>query len=240
LAQHITRKELKKDEIRETLTHGAEAVASHQQQIWVYGGIVLLVVLAVLGWRYYTQTQTSRAAGAFGDAMKVYSARIRAVGEAAPPDEITYVDEKNKYSDAEKKFADVAARYPRTRPGQMALYYAGMSLAQIDRNDEATKDLLSVASGSDEGLAALARFQLAQLDDKTGKGTQAVQLYQQLVDKPNIFVPKAVVLLSLGDHYSTTDPAQAGKYYQQVKTEFPDTQAAQQADQRLQLLPAKG
>jgi len=67
-----------------------------------------------------------------------------------------------------------------------------------------------------------------------------VQLYQQLVDKPNIFVPKAVVLLSLGDHYSTTDPTQAGKYYQQVKTEFPDTQAAQQADQRLQLLPAKG
>lgn len=240
MAQHISRKELKKDEIRETLTHGAEAVASHQQQIWIYGGILLLVVLAVLGWRYYTQTQTARASAAFGDAMKVYSARIRAVGEPAQPDEITYVDEKNKYSDAAKKFADVASRYPRTRPGQMALYYAGMSLAQIDRNDEATKDLLAVASGSDEGLAALARFQLAQLDDKTGKGTQAVQLYQQLVDKPNIFVPKPVVLLSLGDHYSTIDPAQAGKYYQQVKTEFPDTQAAQQADQRLQLLPAKG
>jgi len=240
VAQHITRKELKKDEIRETLTHGAEAVASHQQQIWIYGGILLLVVLAVLGWRYYTQTQTSRAAAAFGDAMKVYSARIRAVGEAAQPDEITYVDEKNKYSDAAKKFADVAARYPRTRPGQMALYYAGLSLAQLERNDEATKDLLSVQSGGDEGLAALARFQLAQLDERTGKGAQAVQLYQQLVDKPNIFVPKAVVLLSLGDHYSISDPAQAGKYYQQVKTEFPDTQAAQQADQRLQLLPAKG
>jgi len=172
--------------------------------------------------------------------MKVYSARIRAVGEAAQPDEITYVDEKNKYSDAAKKFADVAARYPRTRPGQMALYYAGLSLAQLERNDEATKDLLSVQSGGDEGLAALARFQLAQLDERTGKGAQAVQLYQQLVDKPNIFVPKAVVLLSLGDHYSISDPAQAGKYYQQVKTEFPDTQAAQQADQRLQLLPAKG
>ena len=238
--QHITRKELKKDEIRETLSHGAEAVASHQQQIWTYGGIVLLVVLVVLGWRYYTQTQTSRAATALGDAMKVYSARIRAVGEPAQPDEITYVDEKNKYGDAAKKFADVAARYSRTRPGQMARYYAALSLEQLDRNDDAEKDLVAVESGNDEGLAALAKFQLAQLYDRTGKGAQAVHIYQQLADKPNIFVPKAIVLLSLGDHFSASDPAQATKLYKQVKTEFPDTQAAQQADQRLQLLPSKG
>ena len=33
--------------------------------------------------------------------------------------------------------------------------------------------------------------------------------------------------------------AQRARDYQQVKTEFPDSQAAQQADQRLQLLPAK-
>jgi hypothetical protein len=240
LAQHITRKELKKDEIRETLSHGAEAVASHQQQIWIYGGIVLVVVLAVLGWRYYTQSQTSRADAAFGDAMKVYQARIRAAGEAAQPDEITYVDEKNKYGDAAKKFTDVTTRYPRTRPGQMARYYAALSLEQLDRNDEAEKDLSMVESSGDEGLASLARFQRAQIYDKTGKGAQAVQLYQQLADKPSLFVPKPVVLLTLGDHYSTADPAQAAKFYNQVKTEFPDTQAAQQADQRLQLLPAKG
>ena len=65
-----------------------------------------------------------------------------------------------------------------------------------------------------------------------------MQEYQKLADKPSMFVPKPVVLLALADHYSQSDPTQATKYYQQVKSEFPDTQAAQQADQRLQLLPS--
>lgn len=239
MAQHISRKELKKDQIRETFTHGAEAVFSHQRQIWIYGGLAALAVLAVLGWRFYTQNQTSRASAALSDAMKVYQARMRAANEPAGPDEITYVDEKNKYSDAAKKFTEVANRFPRTRPGQVARYYAGLSLEQIERYDEAEKDLKSLESGSDESLAALARFKLAQIYDKTGQGTQAVQLYKQLADKPSLFVPKPVVLLALADHYVSSDPAQAAKLYHQVKEEFPDTDAAQQADQRLQLLPAK-
>jgi len=239
VAQHISRKELKKDEIRATLTHGAEALYSHQRQLWIYGGAALLVLLAVFGWRFYTQNQTTRASAVLADAMKTYQARIRAANEPAGPDEITYVDEKNKYGDAAKKFADGASRYPRTRPGLVARYYAALSLEQLDRNDEAEKDLKALESSSDEGMVALARFKLAQIYDKTGKGPQAVQLYQQLADKPGLLVPKPVVLLALADHYSSTDPGQAAKLYKQVKDEFPDTQAAQEADQRLQLLPAK-
>jgi predicted negative regulator of RcsB-dependent stress response len=239
VAQHISRKELKKDEIRETLTHGAEALYSHQRQLWIYGGAALLALLAVFGWRFYTQNQSARASAVLADAMKTYQARIRAANEPAGTDEITYVDEKNKYSDAAKKFADVASRYPRTRPGQVARYYAALSLEQLERNDDAEKDLKTLESSSDEGMVALARFKLAQIYDKTGKGPQAVQLYQQLADKPGLFVPKPVVLLALADHYSSTDPGQAAKLYKQVKDEFPDTQAAQEADQRLQLLPAK-
>lgn len=239
MAQHISRKELKKDEIRETLTHGAEALYAHQRQLWIYGGAAVLALLAVFGWRFYTQNQSARASAVLADAMKTYQARIRAANEPAGPDEITYVDEKNKYSDAAKKFADVASRYPRTRPGQVARYYAALSLEELDRNDDAEKDLKALESSSDEGMVALARFKLAQIYDKTGKGPQAVQLYQQLADKPGLFVPKPVVLLALADHYSSTDPGQAAKLYKQVKDEFPDTQAAQEADQRLQLLPAK-
>jgi hypothetical protein len=239
VAQHITRKELKKDQIREGLVHGAEAVASHQQQIWMYGIVTLVVVLAVFGWRFYTQRQTARASAALADATVVYQARIRAANEPAAPGEITYVDQKNKFTDAANKFAEVADHFSRTRPGQVARYYAALSLAQIDRNDEAEKDFKAVESGGDEGLAALARFQLAQIYDKTGKAADAVKLYQQLADKPNLFVPKAVVLLALADHYSSTDPAQAAKLYNQVKSEFPDSAAAQEAEERLQLLPVK-
>jgi TolA-binding protein len=241
LPQHsLSRKELRKDEVRETLSHGAQAVFAHQQQIWVYGGIALLVALAVLGWRFYTQKQTAKGTAALADAMKVYQARIRTAAEPAQPDETTYLDEKNKYGDAEKKFTEVANRYSRTRPGQLARYYAALSMEKLNRYGEAENDLKALESGSDESLSALARFKLAQVYDEDGKGSQAVQLYQQLSNKPSLFVPKPIVLLALADHYSGSDPAQAAKLYKQVKDEFPDTQAAQQADERLQVLQAKG
>ena len=241
MPQHsLSRKELRKDEVRETLSHGAQAVFAHQHQIWVYGGITLLVALAVLGWRFYTQKQTAKGTAALADAMKVYQARIRTAAEPAQPDETTYLDEKNKYGDAEKKFTEVANRYSRTRPGQLARYYAALSLEKLNRYSEAENDLKALESSSDESLSALARFKLAQVYDEDGKGSQAVQLYQQLSNKPTLFVPKPIVLLALADHYSGSDPAQAAKLYKQVKDEFPDTQAAQQADERLQVLQAKG
>ena len=242
MAKHISRSELKKDEILDTFTHGAEAVRSHQRSAWLIGGVALLIVAAVLGWRFYTQRQTVKASADLADAMRVYQARIRTVNEPADPGELTYVDEKNKYTDAAKKFSDVAARYSRTQPGKMARYYAALSLAGAEKYDEAVANLKTLESDSDEGFAALARFQLAQIYEKTGKDAQAVPLYQQLIDKPTVFVPKVVALLALADHYAKSDPAQAAKLYNQIKTEYPDTQAAQQADQRLQLLqlvPAK-
>jgi len=240
LPQHISRKELKKDEIRETLSHGAEAIFSHQRQIWMYGGVALFVVLVVLGWRFYTANQTAKGTAALADAMKVYQALIRIAAEPALPEEVTYVDEKNKYADAVKKFTEVANRYPRTRPGQLSRYYGALSLERLGRYDEAENNLKAVESSGDESLSALARFKLAQVYDEAGKGSQAAQLYQQLANKPSLFVPKPIVLLALADHYSGSDPTQAAKLYKQVKDEFPDTQAAQEADERLQLLQVKG
>jgi hypothetical protein len=238
MAQHISRKELKHDEFRETLEHGAAAVVSHQQLVWVLGAVALAVALGVVGYRYYMQRQTVKASAELADAMKISAARIRTADQPAAPGELTYIDEKNKYSDASKKFADVANRYPRTQPGRVALYYEGISLEQLERWAEAEKDFKTLESRGDEGFSALARFQLANIYDQTNRAPLAIQAYQQLVDKPSIFVPQPVVLLALADHYSQSNPAQATKLYQQVKTQFPDTQAAQLADQRLQLLPA--
>jgi hypothetical protein len=240
VAKHLTRQELKHDEFRDTLEHGAEAIATHQRAAWFYGGLALLVIAAILGWRFYTQRQTAQASAGLSDAMKVLQAPIRPANQPAAPGEISYVDERNKYADAAKQFTDLANRYPRTQPGLVARYYAGLSLARAQRYDEALKDLTALESGRDEGFASLARFQIAQIDENTGKDAQAVRLYLQLMDKPTVFVPKVIPMLALADHYAKSDPGQAAKLYQQVKSEFPNTQAAQEADQHLQLLPAKG
>ena len=239
MAQHILRKELRKDEIRERFVHGVESVASHQQTMWVVIGAALVVALAVFGWSTYSKRQTTKAGAALDDAMKTFQARIRAPGESAQAGEDTYLDEKNKYADAEKKFLEVAKQYSRTRPGQVARYYAALSEEKLKKFDDAEKNLKQLESSGDESLTGLARFQLAWVYTQNNKGPQAVELYKQLADKPTTFVPKPLVLLTLADYYRKTDPAQASKLYKQVKQDFADTPAAEKADQGLELLNAK-
>lgn len=237
MAQHILRKDLKKDEVRETLVHGLESVASHQQALWIVVVAALVVALAVFGWTSYARRQTEKAAAALDDAMKVFQARIHAPGDAIDPSELSYMDEKNKFTDASKKFLEVANQYGRTKPGQVARYYAALSEVQLKQYPDAEKNLNQVSSGSDASLASLAKFQMAALYLQENKGPQAVELYKQLSDKPSVFVPKPMSMLALADYYRKTDPAQATKLYNQVKQEFPD--AAQQADQGLQQINSK-
>ena len=237
MAQHILRKDLKKDEIREKFVSGVESVASHQQALWIVITAALVVALAVFGWNSYARQQTAKASAALDDAMKIFQARIRAAGEPADPVDVTYLDEKNKYTDADKKFLSIAGQYRRTKPGQMARYYAALSEAQLKQYADAEKNLGQVVSGGDENLAGLAKFQLAEVYLQENKGSQAVDLYKQLSDKPSVFVPKPMAMLALADYYRKTDPAQATKLYNQVKQEFPD--AAEEADQGLELLNSK-
>ena len=49
-----------------------------------------------------------------------------------------------------------------------------------------------------------------------------------------------VVMLTLAEHYSAkNNSAEATRLYSQIKSEYPDTPIAQQADQELNLLPGK-
>ncbi len=236
---HISRKELKKDEIRETLAHGAEAVFSHQRLVAIVVIVAVAVGVAVVGWRVFSERQTVKASAALDDAMKVYEARIRAPGEPAEPTEITYVDERNKYEDAAKKFSSVAQNYSRTRPGQVARYYAALCQERLGRYDEAQKQLHELESSGGDELASLARLQLAEVYQKTGKGEDAVKLYRQLADKPTVLVPKPVVLLALADYLGKSNPQEAMKLYDQIKKDFPDSAASDEADKRLEILSGK-
>lgn len=239
MSQHITRKELKHDRVAETLAHGAEAVVSHQKAIWLWAGVAAVILAAVFGWRFYSERQTLKASAALEEAMKVFNARIRTAGEPEEPGEITYVAENNKFEDAAKKFAAVAENYGRTQPGAVARYYAGLCQEHLGRNDEAGKWLRQAASSSHTEVAALSKFQLAGVLAEQGKNEEAVKIYQQLIEKPALFVPKPVVMLALAEHYARTNPPEAVKLYNQLKTEFPNTAVAEQAERQLEKLQPK-
>lgn len=235
MAQHISRRELKKDEVRETLAHGAEAVLSHQELTLYLVIAAAVIAITLFGWRAYSERQTVQASAALDGALK----SLQAPAAPPAPGQPAGADENKKFTDAQQKFSQIASKYPRTHPGQLARYYAALSLEKINKNDDAKKSLQALSGGNDQELAALARFELAQLDDRTGQGDDAVKLYQQLIGNPSVLVPKPVAMLALASHFGQNNPAEAARLYAQIKTEFPGTPIADQADQALTLLPGK-
>lgn len=238
MAQHISRKELKKDEVREGLAHGIEAVLSHQQFTTYFLAALVVAALAYFGWQAYQQRETAKASSAFDNAMKIFQARIPTPGQPTPPDQPFYTNEQKKYTDAAAKFAGVAAKYKHTRPGKLATYYDALSLEKLGKYDDA-REQLQAAMHSDEDTASVVRFNLAQLDDQTGRGDEAEKIYQQLIAKPTVFVPKPMAMFALAQHYAQKNPSEAAKLYEQIKSEYPGTPFADQADQALALLPGK-
>jgi predicted negative regulator of RcsB-dependent stress response len=236
----LSRKELKKDEIRETLAHSAEAISSHQKLVYSIVIPALIIAIGFLGWKYYQRTQDAKASAALSGAMLAYNGTVKSLGQPPIPGMPAYANQKIKFEDASKELLAVADRYPRTPAGEMARYYSAVCLAWLGRTPEAEKQLGQLQSARGRGIADLARFELAQLYDRTGKGNLATPIYQQLLAKPSPFVPKPLVLLAFGDHYSKADPKRAAKLYEEVKSEFSGTGLAEQADKRLQMLVLAG
>jgi tetratricopeptide (TPR) repeat protein len=235
--KHISRQELKTDQVQEALSHGAEAVLSHKKGLILAIVAVAVVAGAIFGWRFYSQRQSVKAEAQFNNALVIYEAPVVGPGQPPQPNELTYSDATKKFQDALPQFQQVVKQYPSTRPGQLAKYYFALCQVHLGQNVQAISNLTEIENGSDRDFAAMARFELAQIYDQTGKTDQAVQLYNELLGNPSVLVPKPIVLLALAAHYRQSNPAQAVKLYNEIKTEYPDTSAADEADQQLALLP---
>ena len=239
MSDHISRKELKQDKIKETIEHGAEAVISHGQFTLIVVIVILVAVLGYGGWRFYIDRQTVEASTAFDAGMKAYQARIAPAPDPNEPNEPVYPDEPTRVQDALQKFTKVADKYPSTNPGKLARYYSALCLEDLERHNQALEALKKISGISDKELAAMAQYQMATIYARTGKTDDAVKTYRALAEKQSALVPKPLVLLELAGLLRTSDPKQAASIYQQIKKDFPDTPISDQADRGLDILSPK-
>jgi predicted negative regulator of RcsB-dependent stress response len=239
VTDHISRKELKHDKIRESFEHGAEAVYSHGRLTSIIVAIVLVAVIGYAGWKFYSDRQTLQASVAMDDAMKTYGARV-GLPNPSDPSDIAYSTEPARAEAALQKFKVVADKYPHTNPGRLARYYQALELEDLERHAQALEILKPLADGSDKELAAMAQYQIANVYSRDGKTDDAVKAYRALADQRSVFVPRQIVLLELADLLRQSNPAEAAKVYQQVKTEFPDSSTAvERADRGLGMIAPK-
>jgi hypothetical protein len=236
VTEHISRKELKQDKIKETLEHGAEAVFSHSQLTLIVLLVILVIVSAYGGWRIYNDRQTVQASAQYDAAMKIYGARIGATPDPADPTEPIFSDEGARAQAASQKFMGVADKYPSTDPGKLARYYVALCYENLEKPNQALEELKKLSSGSDKELATMAQYQTGLIYSRTGKTDDAVKIFRALADKPSVIVTKPMVLLELAGILRQSNPKEAVTLYQQIKKDYPDTQISEEAQRGLDLL----
>jgi predicted negative regulator of RcsB-dependent stress response len=239
VSDHLTRKELKQDKIHDALEHGAEAVFSHSQVATIAIGLIIAIVLAYGGWKFYNDRQTLHASAALDEAMKIYNAPIRTANQPVEPGEISYADSTTRAQDASAKFAAVANKYPSTNPGKLARYYGALTLLDLERQNQAIEELKKVTGGSDKELSAMAEYQLATIYARSGKIDEAIKTYRAVAEEKSALVPRALVLLDLADLLRQSKPAEAATLYQQIKKEYPTSAISERADRGLDMLSPK-
>jgi predicted negative regulator of RcsB-dependent stress response len=239
VSDHISRKELKHDRIKETIEHGAEAVISHGQFTLIVVIVALVAALGYGGWRFYIDRQTVEASTAFDTGMKAYQGRIAPAADPNEPNEPFYADEPTRVQDALQKFTKVADKYPSTNPGKLARYYSALCLEDLERHNQALEELKKISDISDKELAAMAQYQMAIIYARTGKSDDAIKTFRALADKQSALVPRPLVLLELAGLLRNSNPKEAVSIYQQIKKDFPDTPISDQADRGLDSLSPK-
>lgn len=239
MSDHLSRKELKQDKVRETFAHGAEAVISHTRIAAIAALALVVIAAGYFGWTMYSNHQNGEAQAALDDAMRIFNAPIAAPGQPTLPGEISYTDSNVRSQDAEAKLSAVASKYPGTNAGKLARYYSAICLMDLDRLNQASEELNHLDGSSDKELSALAQYQKARIAERNGKTDDAAKILRSLSTSGSVLVPKSMVLLELANVLRQSDPKQATGIYEQLKKDYPNSMVADEADRGLEFLSSK-
>jgi predicted negative regulator of RcsB-dependent stress response len=212
----ITRKELKTDKFALEVGHGVEYVAEHKQQVVRYGAIAAgVVVLAIAIYGFLTYRAGVRE-DALRAAMQMQDATIGGQAEEGHP---TFPTQDAKDVAVKKALTDVATNYSGSKEGAIARYYLGTAAA--DKGDLATaeKSLREVVDNGGKNYASLAKLALASVLQAAGKAGEGEQLLRSLVSSPTDFVSKDQATIALARYLAGTNPAEARKLLEPLRTE---------------------
>ncbi len=232
-----TRHQLKQDRFSKVTLEAAENAAhwtvEHQSKL-IAAAIAVVVIAAIgFGGWYYVNTQDEKASGEFSTAVRTFETPVRPAGAPAQPGYDSFASTEERAAAARKQFQAIVDKYPHTHTADMARYFVGLASSQLGDNAGAERSLQAAAGSSNADLAALGKFALASVYRTENKGTQAVDLYKQLIDKPTVVLSKATAQLELAGFYeSQQKPDEAKKIYDEVEKENPSSEAAAQAQRR--------
>lgn len=231
-----TRHALKQDKFVTVTTSGLEWIGQNRSHVLAWAaGVALVVALAITSVLVY-QRRDAAANQLLGQAMDIYETPLTQPNQPAEPGVKTYATAAERAKAANPLFRQAADQYSWLTAGEMARYFAGVTELDMGQQQAAEADLDKATRAGNKNLAALAKIALANIDEQTGRSSQAVTLFQDVIAHPTTTVSKAAAQLQLAALYETTQPAEARRLYAEIKDQNKDTEAARIATEKLQSL----
>lgn len=241
MSSRLTRKDIKRDEVLETIGGFVGFVTRNARAILL--GIAGLIVLA-LGFAVYRGFAEGRAEEAgreLGKALTVFGAQI---DPAAPnPDDPlapTFADEASRATRASELFESLADEYSGTDAADIAGAYLGTLAASDGRLEEAQehwREFLSRQSG--HVLAGEIRLNLMAVDRALGKSEALVDELRAELSSGRGDLPEDVLLAELAKTLEGLDRNdEALDIYRRLVQDFPLSGLARTASERIALLEA--
>lgn len=233
---HLTRKEMKRDEVREWMDSVYFWVGENVKTIFTVMGVVIVlgmvggVVLLLVGQR------AERANEALTRALAVYGAPIEALGaDPDDPDEPSFSNEADRVARAKELFESVHEAYGSTAAGQVAGVYIGE--IAIEAGDTArARELWTafVEHQKSHALAATVFMNLISLDRQEGRDEELLTKLREALADETLSMPRDLLLYELGLSLERAGETQeAMDTYQELVDDFPRSPFSADAQQRL-------
>jgi len=228
MAKKITRKQLKRNELAETMGRTVDYVSHHRRG--VTEGIVAAAVLAALVagfflFRAYRENQAGRELSAGLAALDTpLAGQPAAVGAAK-----TFPNADDRDKEAVTHLAR-AADHPGTAAGRAA----NLILAARGKTSNAADVFARVAREGKAEVAASAELDAARLLASQGKKNEAIDRLKRAIESPSSPAPKDSLLFALGEIYEESGSASdARATFQRLITDYPNSPYRNDARQKI-------
>lgn len=211
-----TRHDLKSDKFVQEVAHTVSFLDQHKAAIIRYGSIVLALIVIASGYYYWSQSRTAARRAELTRAMKTFNAVI---STQADPRVTSFPTQAARQEAIKKELGAIIAKHSGTEEAAVASYLLGVNAADQGDLDESVKHLQTAIAHGGAGYGALAKLALAEVYAAQGKTADAEKLLRQVIDKPSIFASKAQATISLARLLSKTNPAEAQKLLEPLRTE---------------------
>jgi tetratricopeptide (TPR) repeat protein len=199
MKHYLSRKEMKRDEVREALGRSVEYVRGHERTaLYILGGLLGVLVLAALV-IFFLGRREAGASERLASALRIYGARVDPL-DPAPDDEEKprFATDQERMEKAKAAFEELASSGG-TEAGQVAKVYLG-EIAARGGDTETARRLWTEYLEKNPGtaLAVSVELNLLALDRQAGKLEEVrAGLEKQLEEGAQRSLPEDIVLYEL-------------------------------------------